>query len=130
MKVAVTSQNFRTITGHAGKTTHFLVFEVEGAEPPREVERLDLPREMMMHEFRGGAEHPLQRVNALVTGGAGDGFVRRLASWGVAVAITEESDPVAAVSAFARGELRAAVAGGHGGHHHHHDDGHQGCGSC
>ena len=27
MKIGITSQNFRTITGHAGKTRRFLVFE-------------------------------------------------------------------------------------------------------
>jgi len=27
MRIGVTSQNFRTITGHAGKTRRFLVFE-------------------------------------------------------------------------------------------------------
>jgi predicted Fe-Mo cluster-binding NifX family protein len=132
MKIAVTSQNFRTITGHAGKTAHFLVFEATPAEPPREVERLDLPREMMMHEFRGDSEHPLQRVDALITGGAGDGFIRRLAAWGVRVAVTEETDPVVAVSAFTRGELLPATPGLGGGHHHHHHggEGHHGCGSC
>jgi predicted Fe-Mo cluster-binding NifX family protein len=128
MKIAVTSQNFRTITGHAGKTTHFLVFEASGEAPPREIERLDLPPEMMMHEFRGGVEHPLQRVNALITGGAGDGFVRRLGAWGVAVAITEETDPVAAVQAFVRGDLLPAQPGAGGHHGHPHGDG--GCHHC
>ena len=139
MKIAVTSQNFRTITGHAGKTTHFLVFEYTEGGPAREVERLDLPREMMMHEFRGEVAHPLQKVDALITGGAGDGFVRRLAAWGVHVAVTAETDPVTAVTAFARGQLTPAApgTGGHHGHGHDHDHGHDhghghggGCASC
>lgn len=50
MKVAVTSQNFRTVTGHAGKTWRFLVYEAEGAKV-REVRRLDLPREQSFHEL-------------------------------------------------------------------------------
>ena len=29
MKIAITSQNQRTVSGHAGKTTRFVVFEVE-----------------------------------------------------------------------------------------------------
>ena len=28
MRIAVTSQNFRTVTGHAGKARRFLVFDV------------------------------------------------------------------------------------------------------
>jgi predicted Fe-Mo cluster-binding NifX family protein len=119
MKIAVTSQNFRTVTGHAGKTTHFLVFEASSDEPPREVERLQLPREQMMHEFNGVGAHPLQQMDALITGGAGEGFIRRLGVWGVRVAVTEETDPVTAVQAFARGELPPVAPGAGAGHHHH-----------
>ncbi len=41
MRIGVTSQNFRTITGHAGKTRRFLIFEQDAtgalheAEAPR-----------------------------------------------------------------------------------------------
>ena len=28
MRIGVTSQNFRTITGHAGKTRRFLIYDV------------------------------------------------------------------------------------------------------
>jgi predicted Fe-Mo cluster-binding NifX family protein len=129
MKIAVTSQNFRTISGHAGKTRRFLAYELEGLGPPRELERLDLPQEMMMHEFRG-TEHPLQRFDALITGGAGEGFVRRLGAWGVKVAITDETDPLKAVLAYARGDLVPGVGAHAHAHHHDHDDGHGGCGGC
>ena len=45
MKIGVGSQNFRTITGHAGKTRRFLIYEA-GQAGIREIERLDLPKEM------------------------------------------------------------------------------------
>ncbi len=67
MKIAVTSQNFRTVTGHAGKARRFLVFEADGGEV-REVERLDLPKEMSFHELQGDAPHPVDGVDVLVTG--------------------------------------------------------------
>ena len=69
MKVAVTSQNFRSVTAHAGKTRRFLIFDLRCACSPRESERLDLPKEMSFHEFRGD-RHPLDGVSALITGGA------------------------------------------------------------
>ncbi len=50
MKVGVTSQNFRTITGHAGKTRRFIIYEADN-EGIKEVERLDLPKEMAMHKI-------------------------------------------------------------------------------
>jgi hypothetical protein len=46
LRIAVASQNLRTVTGHAGKTHRFLVFAAERGAPPRELERLDLPREL------------------------------------------------------------------------------------
>lgn len=102
MKIGVTSQNFRTITGHAGKTRRFLVYSADAEGNPIEIDRLDLPREMSMHEFRGD-RHPIDELDVLITGGCGDGFVRRLASRGVKVVATSETDPQTAVSAVFSG---------------------------
>jgi predicted Fe-Mo cluster-binding NifX family protein len=103
MRIGVTSQNFRTITGHAGKARRFLVFEAQGAEGPREMERLDLPREMSLHEYRG-ADHPIFALDLVITAGCGEGFVRRLAEHGVRVIATSEPDPLTAAAAAAAGE--------------------------
>lgn len=46
MKIGVTSQNFKTITGHAGKTRSFLVFSRDGEGKAIEIDRLDLPKEL------------------------------------------------------------------------------------
>ena len=56
MKTGITSQNFRTITGHAGKTRRFLVFTRDEEGPAVEIDRLDLPKELSMHEFRGDTQ--------------------------------------------------------------------------
>ena len=53
MKIGITSQNFRTITGHAGKTRRFLIYADDGSGKAVEIDRLDLPKEMSMHAFRG-----------------------------------------------------------------------------
>ena len=104
MRIAITSQNFRTITGHAGKTRRFVVYEVEGDGEPLEVDRLDLPREMSLHEYHGD-DHPLYRLglDALVTQGAGEGFQSRMARHGIQVYATSASDPLEVVRAVARG---------------------------
>ena len=34
MRIAVASQNFRTVTGHAGKSRRFLVFDVAPVRTP------------------------------------------------------------------------------------------------
>ena len=103
MKIAVTSQNFRTVTGHAGKTRRFLVLEADRGEV-REVERLDLPKEMSFHELHGDAPHPIDGVEVLVTGSCGEGLVRRMAQRGIRVVATSETDPVAAARLVSTGQ--------------------------
>jgi len=95
MKIGVGSQNFRTITGHAGKTRRFLIYEA-GQAGIREIERLDLPKEMSMHEYHGD-HHPLYELDVLIVGSCGAGFIRRMAARGVRVVATGEPDPVEAV---------------------------------
>jgi len=103
MKIAVASQNFRSITQHAGKTRRFLIFELDPTTgKPRETGRLDLPKEMSMHEFRG-QEHPLFSVDMLVAGSSGEGFKRRMAQAGVQVVVTAETDPYSATEALFSG---------------------------
>jgi len=105
MRIAVTSQNFKTITGHAGKTRRFLVYELDNRGQMREIDRLDLPAAMSLHEYHG-EDHPLFQLGltALVTQGAGTGFVQRLARYGIQVHVTSESDPVHAVNQLAGGD--------------------------
>ncbi len=101
MKIAITSQNFRTITGHAGKTRRFLLYEIDNGQS-RALERWDLPKEMSLHAYRG-EDHPLFQLDGLITGGCGPGFVQRLARHGVQVWVTTETDPQKAVSILAAG---------------------------
>lgn len=104
MKIAVTSQNFRTITQHAGKTRRFLIYEQDPETgQAHELARLNLPKQMSMHEFRGD-DHPIFKMNYLITGGSGQGFVRRMRGAGVVVIVTSEQDPLTAVTAVIEGK--------------------------
>jgi len=103
MKIGVTSQNFRTVTSHAGKCRRFLVFEQGSDGELQEIDRLDLPKDMSMHEFQGTG-HPIEAVDMLITGGCGDGFVQRMARLEIQVIKTGESDPVTAVATLLAGE--------------------------
>ena len=105
MRIAVTSQNFRTITPHAGVTRCFLVYEGERGEVPCASERLDLPKEMALREFADRGPHPIDKVDTLIVGSAGPGFVRRLASRGIDVIVTSETDPTTAVTKYLAGTL-------------------------
>lgn len=104
MKIAVTSQNFRTVTGHAGKSRRFLVFEADANSEPREIERIDLPMGMAFHDFHGDGPHPVDVADVIVTGGCGAGFVHRMGARGIRVVATGETDPAKAARAVAHGE--------------------------
>lgn len=129
MKVAVTSQNFRTVTGHAGKARRFLVFYVQQGQTPVEIDRIDLPKELSFHAYHGEAPHPVQAagIDRMVTGGCGDGFRARMARMGIQLSVTEDTDPVSAAAAAAAAPLAsfdieggqgAHLGGVQGGHHH------------
>jgi len=111
MRIAVTSQNFRSITGHAGKSRRFIVYEVAPGGEPSEVDRLDLPKEMSLHEYHGD-DHPLYRLglDAVVTGSAGTGFVQRMGRHGIKVLATSETDIASALARVIAGEPLPAAA--------------------
>ena len=111
MRIAVTSQDFLTVTGHAGRAHRFILFESHGAGPALEVGRLDLDKSMTIHGFDPHAAHPLDRINVLITGGAGAGFIRRLAARDVLVVASDESNPLGAVEAFLSGHAKLATDG-------------------
>jgi len=117
MKIAVTSQNFRTVTGHAGKARRFLIFDPQG----RELDRLDLPKVLSFHEWHGAddASHPVDGVDAIITASCGAGFRNRLARRKIPVHATSETDPVTAVRLFLEGRLPPPLpeADDHDDHH-------------
>ncbi len=109
MKIGVTSQNFRTITGHAGKARRFLIYTADAdTGEVKEIERLDLPPEMAIHSFTG-VMHPIEQLDVLLTGGCGNGFLSRMAGHGVQVITTSETDPIKAAKAILRGEALPAA---------------------
>lgn len=134
MRIGVTSQNFRTITGHAGRARRFLVFETGPDGRLTETERHDLPVEMSLHEHPAGAAHPVDGLDVLITGSCGQGLAQKLAARGVRVVLTAETDPGTAAAIVASGGVPAPPLPEHD-HGHDHGDGHDhasgGCGcSC
>lgn len=124
MKIAVTSQNFRTITPHAGGTRRFLVYEATEGGEPVEVDRLDLPKELSMHEFHADGPHPLDAVDVIIAGSFGEGFATRIAARGIVAVATDLTDPIEAVKEYlarlqSGGEPPAGMACGCGHGHGH-----------
>jgi predicted Fe-Mo cluster-binding NifX family protein len=108
MKIAVSSQNFKSVTGHAGKSRRFIIYNVGTPCDSPEVVWLDLPLEMSFHEFSGG-KHPLDDMDVILTASAGRGFIAKLAQRGVQVITCGESDPRKAVRDYLTGKVKPAV---------------------
>jgi predicted Fe-Mo cluster-binding NifX family protein len=116
MRVAVTSQNFRTVTSHAGKARRFIVYDVRSGMAPVEIERIDLPKEMSFHAYRDERIHPVPAagVERLATGGCGEGFRARMARLGIMLIVTDVTDPVAAAALAAEQEVSSSTSGATG----------------
>jgi predicted Fe-Mo cluster-binding NifX family protein len=115
MKIAVTSQNRKTITGHAGKCRKFWVYEVED-NSVRDKHLLELPLSQSFHECDHDALHPLDGVKLLITGGLGLGLQHRLEHKGIVALATAETDPDNAVAAWLSGSLIEQPPDAHDGH--------------
>lgn len=128
MKIAITSQNFKSVTNHAGRARRFLVYQVESGQAPVEIERIDLPKEMCIHDLGGQmVAHPLDTVDVLLSASFGAGFARNMARRNVIASLTDESDPIRAIEVYlADGQRLPGAAGcGHDhDHDHSHDHGH------
>ena len=100
VRIAVTSQNRKTVTEHAGQCRKFWIYETRGGQVLGKT-LLELPREASFHASPAGVEHPLDDIDVLITAGIGDGLRQRLARRGIqAVVVGADLDPDAAVASL------------------------------
>ena len=105
MKIAVTSQNRKTITGHAGSCRKFLVFTVEDNKITNK-ELHELPKEQAFRASPSHMPHPLDNIDVFMTSGMGQGLIMRLANKGIQCVITREEDPDKAVTLYLCGSIK------------------------
>lgn len=115
MKIAVTSQNRKTITSHAGKCRKFWVYEVED-NSVRDKHLLELLLSQSFHECNHNAPHPLDGIKLLISGSLGLGLQHRLEQKGIVALATAETDPDSAVAAWLSGSLVELPPDAHDGH--------------
>lgn len=99
MQIAVTSQNRKTVTEHAGKCRKFWIYQIEQGEVA-DKRLAELPIEQSFHANHHGLPEPLAAINVLISGGMGAGLYQRLIQQGVQPVITVEENPDQAVSDF------------------------------
>ncbi|WP_051347272.1 NifB/NifX family molybdenum-iron cluster-binding protein [Thiomicrorhabdus chilensis] len=100
MKIALTSPNARTLSGHAGKCPGFLVFEITDRQIIQQ-SHIKLNKEQVLRNLKGAlsnqADHPLSDINVFVTQSLGEGLQRRLTEQNIEVFQTQENDPINAL---------------------------------
>ena len=96
MKIAITSPNGKTISGHAGKCPGYLIYEID-ANNDMQKSHIKLTKEQVFKNFSGALsknpEHPLYGINVFITQGLGEGLNNRLAQDNIQVITTTETQP-------------------------------------
>jgi predicted Fe-Mo cluster-binding NifX family protein len=96
MKIAITSPNAKTISGHAGKCPGYLIYDVDANQNIKK-SHIKLTKEQVFKNFSGplsqNADHPLSGINTFVTQGLGEGLNNRLSRDGIKVHLVESDDP-------------------------------------
>ncbi|MFO1115470.1 MAG: hypothetical protein U1E28_07300 [Beijerinckiaceae bacterium] len=107
MKIAFPTRDWATVSGHAGQAHRWLVYDLSRHQAAHALpvpRRVELTKEQLPHHFRDDGPHPLDGVEIIVAGSAGDGFIRHMGKRGAAVLLTGETDPAQALARLAAGE--------------------------
>jgi len=105
MKIAVaTKDNWSKVSGHAGQTSDWLLFDCNPGLAIPAGHRIQLSKEQLPHHFKDDEPHPLHGVEIFVAASAGDGYVRHMQKWGAQVLLTGEEDPIQALKKILNGE--------------------------
>ncbi len=102
MKIAIASQNRRSLTAHAGKCRHFFVVDTAAGGEPRSV---NLSPAESLAVWSGEGAHPLADVDVLVAATLGSGVAAKLARRGVRAIATPEREPARIVAGLLDGSL-------------------------
>jgi len=123
IKVAVTAQNRKTISSHAGACRNYFIYTIN-EDGSYEKELIELAKnESLRHTFHDDESENPQNVifdmDILLTGGVGLGGVNRLAAKNVAARIIKETDPDTAIEKLLNKTLEFFAP-----EDHHHKDHH------
>jgi len=119
--VAVTSQNKKTVTKHAGECRNYFIYAIKNNKiTSRKVLEL-LDNEILKYTFHkdksANPKNLLYDVDILLTGSIGRGGVNRLANQNVTAYVIREKDPDTAVDKLIKGTLEAFAPVSHRNRH-------------
>lgn len=104
MKIAIATGDFESVASHAGQSRRWLLYDCVPGVPIAPPRRIDLDKHQVFHHFEDDRPHPLDGVEIIIAGSAGDGFLRRMQTQGVTVLLTGERDARKALEKVLAGE--------------------------
>ncbi len=104
MQIAVTSQNRKTITEHAGSCRNFWIYRVDQGKVASK-ELIELAMDQSLHASHHELADPLLAINVLITRSMGTGLYHRLKQQGILPIVTTEENPEEAIAAFLENRL-------------------------
>lgn len=107
MKIAIATKNFLEVSGHIGKSTQWLLYDLTQHHATRLLptpQQITLERDQIFHVFEDDRPHPLDGVDVIVGASAGESFMRHMRKRGAQVMLTNEKDPTMAVTRIMAGE--------------------------
>lgn len=126
IKIAITAQNRKTISSHAGACRNYFIYTIDD-DGSYKKELIELAKnESLRYTFHDDtSEKPFNKLfemDVILTGGIGLGGVKRLAANGVIARIINETEPDLAIEKFLNRSLVFLEPEDHHkeGHKHHH----------
>ena len=125
LKIAVTAQNRKTISSHAGACRNYFIYSINDDKTfTKELLELEKNQSLRYTFHDDKSENPQNKifeVNILLTGGIGQGGVRKLADRGVTAFVIKETEPDVAIEKYLNKTLAFFEAENHHskGEHHH-----------
>lgn len=104
MKIAIATDDFEKVSGHAGQATRWLLYDCHPGAGLGVARQVMLDKPQVFHHWNDSGPHPLDGVEVIVARSAGDGFLRRMQKRGVDVLLTSEPLADAALLRVLAGE--------------------------
>ena len=111
--IAVSSQNKRTVSAHAGTCRNYYIYEIEDniviSKNLLELNKEETLKYTFHEDTSESPKNKLFAVNIILTGGIGSGATAKLATRNIKAYVIEEKDPDTAVNLIIKGELEAVI---------------------
>ena len=92
MKIAVTSQNIRSVTAHAGRCRKFWVYELPQGGAVLNKQFIELEIDETLHSMNSQLPARLSGINVLITANLGDSLRQKLLKVGVTTHLSTNDD--------------------------------------